>query len=379
MTCVHCGESARFVEHRDKGIVSLVGMVRLSRCYYHCRHCHHGHFPWDETLRLSQRLSPGAREVICLAGIQESFGKAAGRTLRKLAGICLSESTVERTTETTGTGLGEQLQDGTVFGPARPYDWHKDARGQTCAYVSLDATGILMQGNAGAKVDGRMVYVGMIYNPQPRQPEEEALSKPCDGVRYLAGHYSLNDLGQQMRRQGAQVGMDAADAWIALSDGGNGLEGFIDVHFPRAVKIVDFHHVTGHLADFAKVFRPGPQAERLLHAWCHILKHAGGAQMIKVIERLDRKKMSPETQAKQEGLLNYLRNHVGRMDYPTYLKNGWQIGSGAIESACKTVVNQRLCLGGMRWGEDGSDAVAHLRALYRSDPDQWEAFWAMAG
>jgi hypothetical protein len=379
MTCSHCGESARFVEHREKDIVSLLGTVRFSRCYYHCGHCHHGHFPWDETLRLSpQRLSPGAQEVVCLAGIQESFGKAAGRTLRKLAGLCLSESTVERATEATGARLGEQLQSGKVFDTAQPYDWHKDVSGQTCGYLSLDATGILMQGDEGAKAEGRMVYVGMIYNPQPRKPEEEALSKPCDGVRYLAGLYSLHELGQQLRRQGAQVGMDAADVWIALTDGGNGLAEFIDVYFPRAVKILDFHHATGHLADFAKVFRQGPPAERLLNAWCHILKHAGGAQMIKVIERLDRKKMSAETQAAQDGLLNYLRNNVGRMDYPTYLKKGWQIGSGAIESACKTVVNQRLCLGGMRWGEDGSDAVAHLRALYRSDASQWEAFWATA-
>jgi hypothetical protein len=379
MICPHCGESARFVEYRAKDFLSLVGSLRLERGYYHCRHCHQGHFPWDETLRLTApRLSPGAREVVCLAGLQESFGKAAGRTLRKLAGLDLSESTVERTTETTGRWLGEQLQAGTVFGSAQPYDWHKDANGQTCAYLSLDATGILMQGDGGAKADGRMVYVGMIYNPQPRQPEEEALSKPCDGVRYLAGLYALEELGSQLRRQGAQVGMDAADVWIALTDGGNGLEVFIDVNFPRAAKILDFQHVTGHLADFAKVFRQGPPAERLASAWCHILKHAGGARLIQVIERLDRKKMPAATQTAQDKLLNYLRNHVGRMDYPAYLKKGWQIGSGAIESACKTVVNQRLCLGGMRWSEDGSDSVAHLRALYRSDPSQWEAFWTLA-
>jgi hypothetical protein len=379
MTCPHCGESAKFVNHREKDIVSLLGMVRFERSYYHCSHCHRGHFPWDQILRLSpQRLSPGAQEVVSLAGIQESFGKAAGRTLRKLAGLCLSESTVERTTEAIGTRLGKQLRGGAVFGNTKPWDWHTDVSGQSCGYLSLDATGILMQGDEGAKAEGRMVYVGMIYNPQPRKPEEEALSKPCDGVRYLAGLYSLDELGQQMRRQGAQVGMDAADVWIALTDGGNGLEDFIDVYFPRAVKILDFQHVTGHLADFAKVFRQGPQAERLLSAWCHILKHAGGAQMIKVIERLDRKKMPAETQTEQDKLLNYLRNSEGRMDYPAYLKQGWQIGSGAIESACKTVVNQRLCLGGMRWGETGSDAVAHLRALYRSDTDQWEAFWATA-
>src|ERR1700681_1551552 len=144
MTCASCGESARFVEYRGKDVVSLLGEIRLSRGYYHCRHCKHGHFPWDEILRLSSnRLTPGAQEVVCLAGIQESFGKAAGRTLCKLAGLRLSESTVERTTEATGARLGEQLQNGTVFGNAQAWEWHRDASGQCCAYLSLDATGIL--------------------------------------------------------------------------------------------------------------------------------------------------------------------------------------------------------------------------------------------
>lgn len=379
MSCQGCSRAARFVGYRDKAVVSLVGDICVARGYYHCPHCGHGQFPWDQTLRLSpQRLTPGAQEVVCLAGIQESFGKAAERTLIKLAGLRLSESTVERTTEATGTRLGERLQAGNVFGLKETWEWNKDAMGQTCAYVSLDATGILMQGEGGSKVEGRMVTVGMIYNPQPRQQDEEALSKPCDGVRYLAGLYSLEELGLQMRRQGAHVGMDRADVWIALTDGGNGFENFIDVNFPRAEKIIDFQHVASHVGTFVKKFREGKEADRLLAAWCHILKHAGGDQLIKVLNRLDRKKMTQEVQSDLDDLLIYLGNHKHRMDYPRYLKRGWQIASGAVESGCKTVVNQRLCLGGMRWGEGGSDAVAHLRALYRSDPDQWEAFWALA-
>jgi hypothetical protein len=329
-------------------------------------------------LRLSpQRLTPAAQEVTALAGVQESFGKAAGQTLRKLAGLRLCESTVERTTEEAGTRLAQRRAAGAVFGPKAAWSWNRDAAGRTCAYVSADATGVLMQGPGGAKAEGRMVTVGMIYNPQPRSPDEEALSKPCDGVRYLAGLYDLDELGLQMRRQGAQVGMDAAEVWVALTDGGNGLEGFLDRNFPRAEKVLDFQHVTTHLATFAKQFRPDA-SEELLAAWCHTLKHAGGAVLIRVLERLDRKKMTAEVRAGHDGLLNYLRNHAARMDYPRYLRNGWQIASGAVESACKTVVNQRLCLGGMRWGEEGSDAVAHLRALYRSAPDQWDAFWGYA-
>jgi len=74
-------------------------------------------------------------------------------------------------------------------------------------------------------------------------------------------------------------------------------------------------------------------------------------------------------------LVGYLDRHAHRMEYPEYLARGWCIGSGAVESACKTVVGQRLKLAGMRWGEDGADAVYHLRALYRSEKGQWEAFW----
>jgi hypothetical protein len=376
VSCLHCRASARFKGYRRKGVSSLLGELQLSRGYYHCAHCGQGHVPWDALLRLSpQRLTPAAQEVVCLAGIQESFGKAAERTLRKLAGLRLSESTVERTTETAGTRLSERLHQGEVFGKAPRWEWNRDAQGRTCAYVSVDATGILMQGPEAAKAEGRMVNVGMVYNPQPRQGDEEALSKPCAGVRYLAGLYGLDELGLRLRRQAAQVGMEAAEVWIALTDGGNGLEHFVDVNFPRAVKIIDFQHVVEHLSLFAKQYRDGVLAERLLAAWCHTLKHAGGAALIRVLERLDRKKMSNVVQGEYAKLQHYLRNNVHRMDYPYYLKQGWQIATGAVESACKTVVNQRLCLGGMRWGEEGSDAVAHLRALYRSDPDQWDAFW----
>ena len=173
------------------------------------------------------------------------------------------------------------------------------------------------------------------------------------------------------------MGMDEAEQWIALSDGGNGLDAFLDMNFPLAARILDFQHAAGHVATLAKLIRPGPGGEKLAEAWCHTLKHAGGDRLLKVLEKLDRKTMTEEALAKHTNVMEYVRKNLHRADYPKYLSNGWQIGSGAMESACKTVVNQRLSMGGMRWGEEGSDAVAHLRALYRSDADQWDAFWSL--
>lgn len=72
-------------------------------------------------------------------------------------------------------------------------------------------------------------------------------------------------------------------------------------------------------------------------------------------------------------MLGYFENQVHRMDYPSYEANGWYIGSGAVESACKTVVGQRLKGSGMRWSEAGAHALCHVRALYRSEHSQWTA------
>ena len=80
-------------------------------------------------------------------------------------------------------------------------------------------------------------------------------------------------------------------------------------------------------------------------------------------------------QEKHAEVLNYFRNNLHRMDYPQYLANGWMIGSGAVESACKTVVGQRLKQAGMRWREYGTDSMCHVRALFRSEASQWQAFW----
>ncbi len=71
----------------------------------------------------------------------------------------------------------------------------------------------------------------------------------------------------------------------------------------------------------------------------------------------------------------YFRNRAHRMDYPTHVGRGWQIGSGPVELACKTVVGNRLKWDDMRWRYDGAHAVARLRAAYLSGPACWNHSW----
>jgi hypothetical protein len=375
LVCPRCQADARFVERRGKWCTSLLGSIRLKRCYYHCRRCGQGHVPWDGQLALgAAALTPAASEAASIAGVQTSFAQSAEVTLQKLCGLRLSESTVERVAEAAGRRLGRLLAEKTTFGEDEPWAWQRDARGRTCAYVGLDATGVRRQGAGGAKAEGRMAYVGMLYNP--RSHHDDRRPEPHQ-VRYLAGFYALDELGLQLRRQAAEVGWDEAEQQIALSDGGGGLEEFFRKNFPRAECILDFWHAAEHLTELALALDPDDEAKRQerASAWRRQLKREGGLRIIQSLKELDLTGHPSAARQAHADCVRYFQNHQHRMDYPRYLACGWQIGSGPVESACKTVVANRLKGSGMRWGSDGADALCHLRALYLSQPGQWESFW----
>ncbi len=324
-------------------------------------------------------LTPAATEVVCLTGLLSSFAEASTTALPKLAGLRVSESTVERVTEGAGRDVGERLAAGETFGTPASWDWHKDAEGKSCAYVSLDATGVGQQGERGAKAEGRMVTVAMVYNPVPAVPAQRARPNapaPRFDVRYLAALDGIATLGEPLRRQAAQVGMDRAERWIALSDGGAGLEDWLRVNFSRVEAVIlDFYHATEYLGDLGRAVHPDDEGARegWLGDWCHRLKHKGGAAVLEDLRGLE--VCGRAALAALADVSRYFANHSHRMDYPSYVAKGWAIGSGPIESACKTVIGQRMKGAGMRWGEDGADSVGHLRALFKSGDRQWDAYW----
>lgn len=359
----------------------MLGPIRPSRAYYHCAHCHAGRCPGDGALGLSEGdLTPGAAEMVSLAGVLDSFAIAAEEVLPRMAGLRLSEPTVQRTTEAVGREVGRRQGEAEVFGPARDWAWHKDAAGKSCAYVAIDATGVPQQGPGGSVAEGRMATVAMVYNPVPdsrRRWAKPTGERPRWEARYVAALEGPAALAEPLRRQAAQVGMDRAQRWIALSDGGAGLEDWLRVNFGRVeVVILDFYHASEHLGELAKAWLGvGTAAAEAQHAtWAHRLKHEGGGAVLRELRELE----LPRRTALQEvwkATVTYFENQGHRMDYPRYVAEGWQIGSGPVESACKRVVGRRLKEGGMRWCAPGSDAVCHLRALFLSEKGQWDAFW----
>ena len=142
----------------------------------------------------------------------------------------------------------------------------------------------------------------------------------------------------------------------------------------EVVEILDFYHASQHLAKAAAAVY-GPQSEvgkQWLDTQCHILRHQGGGPVRAALRQV----RAPSAKARRDlrQVRAYLWTHRGRMTYPAFRARLFPLGSGAIESTVKNVLQQRQVLAGMRWTREGAHAVANLRALHRS-VGAWTAFW----
>jgi hypothetical protein len=70
-------------------------------------------------------------------------------------------------------------------------------------------------------------------------------------------------------------------------------------------------------------------------------------------------------------LYGYISNNARNIDYAKYIKKGYFIGSGAIESGNKLVVQDRLKRAGMRWNHNTAQYILSLRA--KAESSLWRA------
>ena len=72
---------------------------------------------------------------------------------------------------------------------------------------------------------------------------------------------------------------------------------------------------------------------------------------------------SEESRTALDALIKYYTDHASRMRYDEYLRLGYGIGSGAVESAHKQIVHARFRQAGMRWSALGARRLLALRLL----------------
>ena len=168
---------------------------------------------------------------------------------------------------------------------------------------------------------------------------------------------------------------------IALCDGARGLWTYLDDNpqYDGYEKLVDYHHTTEHLSRAAEaVFGKGSRkAQDWYDKYCSKLKSedSGAGRVLRSLDYYER--TAKLSKSRREALATertFFTRNEHRMDYARFRRNGWPIGSGPVEAACKSVVKTRLCRSGMRWSRSGGQHILSLRTYVKSN--RWDAMWS---
>ena len=151
---------------------------------------------------------------------------------------------------------------------------------------------------------------------------------------------------------------------VWLGDGAKGNWTLAEEVAPTAIQILDFQHAVEHAMNCAKALLG--EGSDCLPAWQsrieELLLTESVDTLISEIMQAWNETDNPFATKAISQLVQYYRNNEKRMDYRTYLANGWMIGSGFIESAHRHVVQARMKLAGQHWSLKGGKKMAKLRA-----------------
>ena len=184
-----------------------------------------------------------------------------------------------------------------------------------------------------------------------------------DYLAHLGNHFEFTCRFDSLVRAHLRHAPDVQ--MVAISDGAEWIANWLLTEYPAAIVILDFYHALEHLADFAtSVF--SSQTNR--SDWIEeCKKELLDGQLDQVIAAV-KEKMSGRRKSiidKANLLIAYYEKNRYRMKYDEYRKAGYCIGSGAIESAISTLVQQRCKLVGQRWTKKVT-AVLNIRAVFKS-------------
>ncbi len=175
-------------------------------------------------------------------------------------------------------------------------------------------------------------------------------------------------------------GTAAATVVCAVQDGAEWQQRFVDHHRPDAVRILDFPHAIEHLATVGRaVFGSGTAAfSEWLGCQANTFKHGNPDQVLTAVRTLDlTTAVDPDATRHQAEALAYFEKRRAQIAYADFRARGYPIGSGAVESANKLVVEARLKGSGMHWDRASVSPMVCLRNLLCSDrwADAWPATW----
>ena len=164
---------------------------------------------------------------------------------------------------------------------------------------------------------------------------------------------------------------------VLLSDGAPEMhrrldDAFLGDEFGVVLRLVDFWHLVEKLAAAAVIVAAADEKAALLAKWRLWLLNRDDAPeaILAELKASGRENIRVGDCKPVHDAITYLENRGYRMCFAQARRRNLPIGSGAVESTCKSLVSVRLKRSGCRWKQPSADRLVRIRALALSD--RWD-------
>ena len=370
--CPCCGDSLAYVNTCQVTVKTLFGDIVATYRRFRCSACRAYLRPDDGPLGIPEEGTFGDDvRALYEPVVAELPHRTANDIFQRFTGVDLSSRGGQSIIDSTAEDLRE---------------WRKDREaGEVFKVSCLLARGddlvleVAMDG-VMAHIDGvwHEAKVGTILVRRRGEKTEEGEPKLGKVVaqRYACIYGGPEELALEIKRAIREAGWKKIPIAAILGDGSKWIWNLAATHFPGVPQTLDTWHLKEHLYEFANLLYKDPcRAKAWVQMKIEALRENKAGDVLGGL-----KKMKPAKKAAREvlgGLIVYVENNKGRIDYQTPWEAGLAVGSGSVEGACKHLVQSRFKRAGMRWKTPGFLNVVELRVARLNGTDR--EFWANRG
>jgi hypothetical protein len=297
-----------------------------------------------------------------------SFARAA-TNFSELTGVVMSESALQRLTVEYGSAVVQAEQEEAAAMIQVPKEeeavlWRKIPQPDS-EVMAVSADGVLIHLREEGWKEVKVMSVSAVRTPA--EQTDEAEGQRLEKHSYRAGLWDAKTFTPHYWAESARRGVEKAKQVVCISDGAAWIWAMVFICFARRIEVLDWWHVLQYLWQIVGQAAQLTPAEA--SAWIDAQKAALAHSQPRLLFRNIRL-LFPHGQPLPEAVrqaVTYLWHNRRRIDYAAYRQAGLPIGSGTVESAAKTVVQQRMKQAGMRWGRPGAQAMLALRSRLLSD------------
>lgn len=282
------------------------------------------------------------QELMVYAGQMDCY-ENCNEVIDKFLDVEVSSSQVHRVTDTYGQEAGKTVNEHTTLTPLKK---------EETLYIEADGSMLLTR-----EQGWKEVKLGRIFKASDciHAGEKAGWISNSQYVAHLGGHKKFVDQMEHL----IDSYCHSQSKLIFITDGAPWLKNWIEDAYPCTHSILDYYHACEYLHNFSREhFKDKTTEEKWVMLQKELLLESRTEEVIKNVKELN----SPKKEAKK--LIEYYQTNRERMDYKQYQKMGCGIiGSGAIESAHRKVIQKRMKQSGQRWSKQGAQNMLNLRVM----------------